>query len=266
MSAELALLGGILRDCEDPDLSLGEFAERVARSPQLASEIVRVANSALYGMEGRIKRLDRAVLMLGQRPVASIATGVLVARRSRSLAIGPIRGDALWLHSLETAICAELIARCLDLADPGEAYLAGLIHDMGIPELGEAHGESYARVLERAAREELPLEALEREALGDSHAARLAELAGEWGFPEGIRAAIAAHHAPLEAQEGSRSLASLIAASHALLAEDPAGWIEPGADLEAGPVLEKLGLLPDDVVEIRELTAEKLQQSADVFG
>jgi len=77
VSIELALLGQILMLAEDEHTSSATLSMTVANSPMLAANVVRVSNSALYGMEGRVARLERAVLVLGVRTVASIASTVL---------------------------------------------------------------------------------------------------------------------------------------------------------------------------------------------
>ena len=88
MSIELALLGEIMAISRDSDASLEEFGQKVGTSPQLAREVVRISNSALYGMEGKINRLERAVLILGMRTVAEIASMLVLmgeCRRCRLL-------------------------------------------------------------------------------------------------------------------------------------------------------------------------------------
>ncbi|MFQ5699364.1 MAG: HDOD domain-containing protein [Myxococcota bacterium] len=266
MRGELAVLGELLQLAEDPNLSLATFAERVAAAPKLAGEILRVANSALYGMAGRISRLERAVLILGQTTVTQIATTVLVAEQTRSLEIGPIRGPALWLHCLESAYGAAAIARALETAEPAEAHLAGLLHDLGIPDLFESYGDRYARVVTRATAEGAPLEELERETFGETHAERILQRAGEWGFPARIRLALGCHHAPLDGPEDSRALASMIVAAHSLVADDPAGWSEPGGVGAGSDWLEELGLLPAEVQEVREVTRERLKEAQATYG
>jgi hypothetical protein len=128
MSGELALLDRLLRLSSDPAVRVEDFERCVAASPRLAAEVVRIANSPLHGMEGRIRELQRAVLILGVAPVTAIAAAVLV-RRALCTSERGAPGEALWIHSLEVAVCGEEIARCLDLRVGPEAYLVGLLHE-----------------------------------------------------------------------------------------------------------------------------------------
>jgi putative nucleotidyltransferase with HDIG domain len=264
---EFALLGQILELANDEEVVLEHFGRVVAQSPSLAVKIVKVANSALYGMEGRITRLERAVLILGVRAVASIASSVLASTRMKGVRLGSLRGDALWLHSLETGVCAELTARCLGLPNEAEAYLAGLLHDMGLLEMQDAHGKRWEELFERSMRDNLPLEVLEQEAFGTTHAALLASKAKEWGFPEKLRDAIGGHHNPDLAPESTRAITNMVRVAHLLVSEPTAQWKDAPVNAEAdAAVLRDLGLGDDDITDIRTALAERLKDLTNAFA
>ncbi len=261
MSMEFALLGEIITLSHDPtNTRLDEFATKVATSPQLAAKVVRVSNSALYGMEGKINRLERAVLILGMRTVAEIASSLLVANRLQSVNIGTLGGDALWMHSLETGVCAQLIARCLLPSVESEAYLAGLLHDLGVLELYETYGQSYAETVTRCQREQVPLIELEQEMFNENHGKRLLTRAGDWHFPELLTQAIGYHDAPEQAPEASRTLATVVRASHIVVAEPRKGWSDVPPTEQDEEILRGLGLQPDDMIDIRALLEERMKE------
>jgi HD-like signal output (HDOD) protein len=265
MSIELVLLGEILDLAQDPETHLDAFGEKVATSPQLAAEVVRVSNSALYGMEGRINRLERAVLILGIRTVAEIASSLLVASRMRGVNIGKLGGDALWMHSLETGVCAQLIARCLSLPSESEAYLAGLLHDLGLLDLYESYGEPYSDTVQRCKSEQVPLVGLEQEAFGETHGERLLARASDWRFPQHLREAIGYHDTPAQAPEASRTLATLIRAAHIIVAEPSQGWSCMPPTPEDDEILRDLGVLPEDAGDIQSLLAERMKEVLTVL-
>ena len=265
MSIELVLLGEILAIARDSDASLDEFGQKVGTSPQLAREVVRVSNSALYGMEGKINRLERAVLILGTRAVAEIASTLLVAKQMRGMNIGRVAGDQIWIHSLHTGLCAQLIARCLSLPSESEAYLAGLLHDLGLLDLHEAYGEPYANTVERSQTEQVPLIGLEEEAFGETHGKRLLIRASDWQFPQQLCEAIGYHDSPQEAPEGSRTLATLIRAAHIIVAEPGKGFSDMPPTPEDESILSDLGLVPDDVSDIQALLIERMKEVAPIL-
>lgn len=123
MTDALVLLGELLRRSDDAHASLDDFLARVRDRSELADEVVRVANSELYPMPGRITRLERAVLILGRDAVASIASGLIAAR---TFASEPAR----WEHALRVALCAREVARVLEIDAEDAAYRAGLLHDL----------------------------------------------------------------------------------------------------------------------------------------
>ncbi|MEE8558081.1 MAG: HDOD domain-containing protein [Myxococcota bacterium] len=265
MSGELALLGKVLQLAGDAEAEIQEFVETVGQSPNLAARVVQVSNSALYGMEGRVQRLDRGVLILGVDTVAGIATSVVVAERAKRVKIPGMPADALWLHSLVTGICAEILARSLGLPVYREAYLAGLLHDLGIIDLCEQENARCADLVVQAPESHCPLYQLEREKLGRTHGELLAESAEEWGLPEPLRMAIRFHDSPGEAPEHSRTLASLLLASHALT-QELSGWSDDPPDGAAQAELEGLGIDLADLEDLRDLVAERLKTASRLFS
>jgi len=267
MSSEIALLGQILTLADDENVRIDAFGRVVASSPQLSAQVVKVANSALYGMEGKITRLERAVLILGVRTVATIASSVLVASQARRIQIGPLAGEALWRHSLETGACAELLCRCLGWPHESEAYLAGLLHDLGTQELFLEFGAPYAEIVTLAcARGESQVEQ-ERAFCGEDHGQRLAAVARRWGFPDVLCGAFAAHHESSTASNPAQAVAALVHAAHIVVDRPGGGWIDHPRNEEADArVLAALGLDEDDVADVRFTLVERLKELEAAFS
>ncbi len=266
MTGELALLGEILQLARDPDLQLEDLVESVGRSPNLTARVIRISNSALYGMEGRIQRLDRGLLILGVDAVASIAASVVVAGRAKAARIPALPKDALWLHSLEMGTCAELMARSLGVPNYREAYLAGLLHDLGIIDMVETHGHAYQEIISKTHPTPCSLHLLEQEELGTTHAALLGEQAEGWGLPEALRMAVTYQDAPDEAPAETQGLARIVQAAHAIAGSEPTGWTDEPPDGDARESLEALGLSAEDAEEIRTLTNERMKEALPILG
>ena len=120
----LARLAGIAQLARDPRLRVEEIEQQLSADPAFAAEIVRVADSDLHGMEGRIHSLTRALLILGVEAVCAIAALVELRQELRGC-------EALWLHSLEIGVCSQLLAQWLGLRSEPEAFMAGLLHEFG---------------------------------------------------------------------------------------------------------------------------------------
>ncbi len=266
MTGELALLGEILQLAGDSDVSLDQFVGSVGQSPSLAARVLRVSNSALYGMEGRVQRLDRAVLILGVEAVAGIAASVVVADRARRARIRELPADAFWLHSLESGVCAELLARFLGLGTYREAYLAGLLHDLGVVDLLVTHGRRYEDLLLDAHVSGRSLDSMESERLDETHGQRIGTEATGWGLPESLRLAIAHHDHPEEAPGSSQTLARIVLAGHAVTRGELAPWTDHPPEGDPSLALETLGVTEADTEEIRTLVRERIKVSASLFS
>ena len=228
MGTELSLLGEIVTLSCDPGVNLDEFLDKVASSPGLATEVVRAGNSALYGMEGKIDRLQRAVTILGPRAVASIASGVVVHHTLGNARIGGLEGEAIWMHSLETGECARILALHLDPRIDHQAQLAGFLHHLGSADApGEAMESSRT-------------------------------------FPAALRGVLGDHRPGGEVPEPSRSLTALVRAAHAAVRDPCAGWKDevPGDE----ELLADLGLLDDEICGIRRSVRERVKELVAVFG
>jgi HD-like signal output (HDOD) protein len=243
-----------------------ELVGCVSRSPALAAEVVRVAGSPAYLRGGRIDRLDRAVLILGARTVGEIATALATTSRTRGRTIGAREPDALWLHSLAIGIGAELVGRCLGAPNASDAHVVGLLHDLGVLDLHDEHGEAYARLLARARAEGVPLERLERRELGCTHAERIAERLRAEGAPDPLCDALRAHDDPLSAPADARMTAALVHAAHVIAAGEVSPWTDLPHAQAHDRFLGSLGLFPDDATDVAWLLCERVKLATRILA
>ncbi|OIR00931.1 ribonuclease Y [mine drainage metagenome] len=201
----LPALSAVVQDLLDylqrPEVDVGQVAHRIARDPTLAARLLRVANSSFYGLQGQVATIPDALVVLGLRAVRTLVTGAAVVGHFRTLATGrDLR--AFWAHSAGTALCARILAR-EQAVSAENAYIAGLLHDIGRLILAARFPEADQRVeSHRALRDCSSLEA-EREVLGFDHAQIGAALAARWKFPAEIATAIASHHSPADQPDGA---------------------------------------------------------------
>ncbi len=247
MGRELALLGEVLR--LDPELDASDLVAALSRS-DAAADVVRLANSSLYGAEGRVATLAEAARLLPRERLGAAAATALVAREVRPLRLGPLSGEDLWSHALVIGTAAELCARCLHPPLASTALLAGLIHDLGTVELHAAHGARYEALLARAAREKRPLAELEQQELGETHGERMRMRALEWGLPDAVCEVVRWHDAPLRAPADCRAAAAVVYAAHIVAGGQLAPWSDvPHAAAHDG-FLRGIGLYPHDINDI----------------
>jgi putative nucleotidyltransferase with HDIG domain len=243
-----------IRLLADDQASATELARLLSSDPTMAAKILRIANSPFYGMAYRIKTIQHALLVIGLRATSSLVLAVTtwgVFRSSRLSSSQEANRKRLLRHSVACGVGARLLAQGR-YPIPEEAFLAGLLHDLGKLVLETCVSEGAAPVLERAVEVEDHLP--ERNALGFDHQDVGAALLNHWGFPSTIVEAIQSHHQPLDPLTSAvRSpLAALIHVAEIICAvwetEPAAGeGVEPSAD---PVVLSALGLHEQDLPAI----------------
>lgn len=172
------------------DVSASEIADTLARDPALAAKILRFANSPMAGVSREVTSLQRAVALMGVRGVKMTALSFAVLGTGDG---NPCRGfdqQQFGVQSVGCAVAARVLAAETKMAAPQEAFLAGLLSQLGRSVLAIALPEEYADVLAEAREIPRDLPPLERRALGDDYAAIGAQLLGSWGIPETLCEAI----------------------------------------------------------------------------
>jgi len=195
----------------DPDVSFDELAKVIEFDPGLTANLLQLANSAYFGWSGRIKTVKEAISRLGTNRIFQMVLCMSVAPLVRK----PVKGydmesDGLWKHSIATAICAEQLAKNLNISNSEEAFTAGLLHDMGKILLGTFVEIDDEPIKNLVATEGLSFNEAERQVLGIDHAEAAAELLQYWKLPENVVAAARWHHSPDQAEEKHRDIVDLV--------------------------------------------------------
>ena len=254
---------------EDPDSTLQELGQAFSQDPALCSHLLKVANSALYGLRCEVSSIEHAAALLGRKVLRNVALAASLqavlpkADVHRSFSVA-----ALWRHSIRTAAAACVLAREADAWEPEEAFAAGLIHDLGLLVEIESDREVLSEVFEevlRLPREEqgAAMRSIETTRFGADHQHFGSAMCEAWGFPEALRDVAAHHHDPQALPEASRKLACVVSLARAISAH-----CEHGLTLEAGEVLPapgdlaSLGLAGADfeaLIEPMQTAAEEIE-------
>lgn len=180
-------------DAEEADIAV--LARKVALDGALTAKTLRLANSAMYGLQVRVTTIQQAITYLGFQTARSLITAAALTGCFPEGRCAGFSHQAFWRHSLATAICAQVLARHLRF-NQDYAFTAGLLHDMGRLVLVSCFPDHYARVIAwRGAHDALWLDA-ERAVLGIDHVDAGLALAEHWHFSDTMRLAIGHHHAP----------------------------------------------------------------------
>lgn len=199
----------LLQTTTDPDHDLREIVHIVKTDATLTARVLKVVNSAAFGLINEITSLDRAISYLGERLIVGIAIGDCASQLFNKELKGyeGEHGD-LWRHDLRTAIASrEVIVQSNSEISPDLAFTAGLLHDIGKALISDYLQGTASEVLEKIEREEVSdYLSAEEELIGFDHARAGYELAKVWKLPESIAQVIRYHHTPSEAEEAHREL------------------------------------------------------------
>ncbi len=186
----------LLRLLSNDDVAVKGIVDLIRADPALASELMRVVNSPLYGFPARIGSIQSAVTLLGLQTVRGFALTVSM----KGFLHTALRLDVLrriWRHCLACGMLCEEISAACSSSQGGDdrAYTAGLLHNVGRLGLFVAHPRAYAELLSGPPEGDI----LEREraAFGLDHCEAGAWLAHSWGLPQDLEAVIAGHHQPV---------------------------------------------------------------------
>ena len=187
---------------------------RVIRTdPSLAAQVIRLCNSAMLGLRGRVSNIEHAVILLGtERLRTLVLTCSLIECVGNFLA--PNELQSFWQHSLLTATLSERSALCLHYSEAEQAYLAGLLHDLGVlPLLVLALPPKGPKLAPGAIMWGESME-LERQQFGVDHCLVGKCIGLSWNFAPEIIDVLEHHHQPQEARQDGLLVEIIGAADH----------------------------------------------------
>ncbi|MEX0585040.1 MAG: HDOD domain-containing protein, partial [Pirellulales bacterium] len=254
----------VLELTNNPKVDLRALKDCIENDPALTTRILRVVNSSLFGLSRAVSDLNQALALLGTKPLKLLVLGFSLPNELLG-GLSPRVLNRYWRHTLTKAVMARDLSRQLWRGEGDEAFIAGLLQDVGVLVLVKELGDTYARFLEKVQTEHGDLPALERASLGFSHTELSARLLDTWNLPEVIVHAIAGGSpdgVPLN--EETRRLADVLR-----LAELTAAVLIDERTEALAELLEQgaaCGLTSAQLDLLVETLEDKVRQLADVLS
>ena len=178
------------------DVSLDEIEAILRHDPGLATNVLRLANYAYFGLQKKVGTLKHAVTLLGVKRFAQIAVSASMNKiMDKALEGYDLSPGNLWLHSITVSNTAEALARQKKLADTNDVFTPAQLHDMGKLILGQ-FVKKEQQCIQRITAQGVPLDIAEHMVLGTDHAEIGALILARWSFPDEIVNAVRWHHNP----------------------------------------------------------------------
>ena len=187
----------ILKEIDDPNITLTIISEYIGLDQALAALVLQMSNSVALGYGRTCSNLREAVMRIGLKRLkslllASAAAGPL----NKSLAGYRLGGGDLWNHALSVAVASELLAKMVSYRDSEEAYVSGLLHDLGKLLLDQYVLTDYSKIVSYIQQYKMPLWEAEEKLIGIDHARVGGLICERWQFPVVLVDAIRYHHYP----------------------------------------------------------------------
>lgn len=195
-------IGKVLEICRQPNALPADLNKVISLDPVLLGRVMKLINSAYYGLGQEVTSLARAIIMLGLNTVKNLAlsTAVLGTVNSVKVKASVLNLESFWLHSLCVGVTAKLIAKArgIDPKDTEAYFICGLLHDIGKIPLNNKVPEIFLQSVQAGDRMRAPLVNAEAATFDFTHQEAGALVIQNWQLGEEIMDCVAFHHTPLE--------------------------------------------------------------------
>lgn len=258
---------------EDPKSTAQDLHKVISADPALCSRILKVVNSSFYGLPGQIGSINRAIVMLGLNAVKNIAIAASLAKLFRGGDLTPrFSARGLWNHCNATAAGCKILAEHLKIGLGDEAFLGGLIHDIGIMVEMQFDRNRLIEAIERIGLDDMgapasDLIASEDQSFGANHQDFGACLCQKWKFPKTFAQVAGYHHRPMDLSPENRTLSCLVHVADRIAGEIDGGMRADLVSLAHDPaVLDHLRLTAEHLAKARERLAAVIKSGEGLLA
>lgn len=256
----------VMRETDSSFSTAHSVAMHIAQDQALTARVLRLANSAYYGLSRQVTDLQEAVVVLGMRCVRNLA----VVAATYPWMSKPLKGYSLepkqmWTHSFGVAVSAQIVAKSTRKAPDETVFIAGLLHNIGKVALSIWLENKLPMMMAIALRENLTFDQIERRILGFDHGDVGAYLGEQWNLPKVFIDAIHYHHCP-DACSPTNPVVDCIHVGDFMTMSMGFGLGGDGLRYELSEnALERLGLKSEDLDKLMEGFVDEYQRYESLF-
>jgi putative nucleotidyltransferase with HDIG domain len=261
------VVGQVLKETESPTASADTIERLISSDQALASKVLRVVNSAYYGLSGQVTNLSQAIVILGLQQVRNLVLGVAAVSSMKPRS--PRQEEVLqqfWLHSFSAAATTQILSRRLKFSqkDAELMFIGGLLHDIGRLFLFSNFTQTFDQVLRFAVENELSLEASEQKFLGMTHADVGQLMVEKWKLPEQLAQVVGQHEGPFSEDASPVTLGVHVAD---VFNKTMYYTSDATPDISISPVAQQwLNMSEQEKEELDALIAERREAASALYG
>jgi putative nucleotidyltransferase with HDIG domain len=250
----------------EPDSSIARIEALIKYDPGLTANLLKLTNSAYFGLPSRISSVRQAILLLGRKRLLQLVTTMCMSGLMKKPVPGyDLPQGGLWRHSVAVAVAADRLVQSLKITQADEVFTAALLHDIGKMILGDYVQEDLKSIQEMAVKG-ISFEVAEYMVLGTNHADIGARILKSWFMPEELVHAVAWHHDPDQCQENCRLSDLVHVANIAVRGIDCDKRADDSSPEASSKVLGRLGLDPSGIAALAEQTAQEMAKLTDILN
>jgi len=256
----------LLAMIDDPAMRVSQIEEILRHDPGLTANVLRLANSAYFGIPSKVGSIKQAVILLGlKRLIQMVIAACVSAIMDKPVPGYDLPPGELWRHSIAVSVAAEGLVKELKVDAAEEIFTAALLHDVGKLVLGKFVKDDFEQI-ETAVSQGIAFETAETIVLGTNHADTGAQILTNWSLPVEIVNAVRWHHAP----ENADRISTMLDIVHVANFMSMMIGIGVGRDgLQHQPcvkVTERIGLEPYHLEKVASQTMQWVTELSEVLG
>lgn len=250
---------------DNPDTTFDELAAVIKTDPAMSARLLKIVNSAFYGLGEKVDTLTHALSIVGTEQLTDLALAAIVTSKFQGIPRDLINMETFWMHSIGCGIAARRIARQVPGVESEKMYLGGMLHDIGSLIFFKESPEVAKKILLRCKESGEHLFKVEKEVLGYDHAEVGALLLTEWKLSEQLVEMVRYHHQPSKAED-SIIETCIIARADALVYELEIGSSgEPGVPELDPKVAEMIPISEEEISALKEEIIEQIDDTVRKF-
>ncbi len=256
----------VLEMVQNPTTITADLEKIITRDQAITAKILKIANSALYGLRCSVSTVSQAIVVVGMTTLRSLVLTASTEALFRSKT-SRFKDKILWEHALAVALASRAVARVSGFPKPEEAFVAGLLHDVGSAVLDQNLGERYGEVVELVYNDGVSLVDAETRVLGIDHTQVGSLVVRKWNLAPPLEEAVRLHHEDPRVATLDPMLCTTVNFANALCQRIGVGVVrQPDLDLATLESYEMLSMDEDKVEEVTLFVQDRLAGEKELFG